>query len=464
MWCATPAATIETRFLFTEPYLQHRVPFPFRHGDGSLSPVRAFGLRPQDDSRFASLRRQAQLLWDNGSRSEGNFEFAVDLCSDCAGRQLVVAVIDRPPSLAAAIERFAVSTPRPLDAHAVLLVPELAGYVDGIELRIGRGGDHVTGSAADRVGRATRHLLVDRPFLLIKRRRDTGTPTFAMWIEDAALLRPFDETQLPNEPPPADRYRMVEVHDDVAIKRLEGRVFHFTRDWGAQWREHLTREELLHCDLYIECKQASEELLRDLVCERVHLEHGMGGPLLRVLPSGETWERALRQSEITLGGPSPDVRLIAIRREPRPPLQLACTYAQHPIERRDNGMHLAAFRQDSCTPDEITTSDLREDAFFVCVTGTTSQHAALPNALAVASWRTIGKVLAGYASGVSSVLVPAGTLPGFGVDGAILRLDKRSPDWTDILASGTLAMYLRTSTARDTSLALIAQKISWDDF
>ena len=462
MWCATPAATIETRFLFSEPYLQHRVPFPFRHADGSLSPVRAFGLRPQDDSRFASLRRQAQLLWDNGSRAEGTFEFAVDLCSDRAERQLVVAVISRPSSLAAAIERFASSTPRSLDGHAVLLVPEVGGYVDGIELRIGRGGDRVSGSVADQVGRPIRHLLVDRPFLLIKRRRDNGTPTLAMWIENAALMRPFDETELPNEPPPPDRHRMVELNDDIAIKRLEGRSFQFTRDWGAQWREHLTREELIHSDLYLECGRASEELLQDVACERVHLEHG--GPLLRILRSGEAWEQTLRHNQLTLRGPSPDVRLIAIRREPRPPLQLACTYAQHPAERRDDGMHLASFRHDSCTPDEITSCDLREDTFFVCITGAVSEQAALPKALAVASWRTIRNVLAGYASGVPSVLVPPDSLPGFGLDGAILRLDKRSRDWADIVTSGTLAMYLRSSTARDTNLALIAQKIPWDFF
>jgi len=457
VWCATPSAAIETRFVFSEPYLQHRVPFPFRHADGSLSPVRAFGLRPQDDSRFASLREQAQLLWDSGSRSEGTFEFAVDLCSNCAERQLVVAVISRPPSLAAAIERFAMTTPRALDGHAVLLVPELAGYVDGIELRIGRGGDRISGSAANRVGRPVRHLVVDRPFLFIKRRRDNGMPTFAMWIENAALLRSFDESELPREPPPPDRHRMVEVQEDIAIKRLEGRTFHFTRDWGAEWREHLTREELIHSDLYIECPRASEELLQDIPCERVQLDHGT---LLRVVRSGEAWEQTLRRNELTLRGPSPDVRLLAIRREPRPPLQLVCTYAQHPTERRDDGMHLASFRQDGCTRDEITSCDLREDTFFVCVTGAVSQHTQ--KALAVASWRTIRNVLAGYASGVSSVLVPA--LPGFGFDGAILRLDKRSPDWSDIVTSGTLAMYLRTSTARDASLALVAQKISWDGF
>jgi len=494
VWCALPSACLRARELFAQPYLQHRVPLAFRHGDGAVSAVSGFGLRPQDDSRFASLRQQARLLFRTGSSCDGSLELAVDLCADSAEQQLVVARSERPKDLMSGWQRVVgrQAGSRPIDSREVLLVPDVCGRVTeaDIELCIDRGGEQVGSELAAILG-GPQTLVFDRPFLLAAKKRSEDQPYLLMWIDDDALLQRFDESTLPDEPAPPDHHRMVEAVGDAAIKTLEGRdnVYsaYFVADSGAQWREHLTREELTHCDLFVEMLpdsldagvvvgdfdtarglSAAQPLPTELVVEKPPaLSQREIGKLIRLLPDGEAWQGILRRNSLAIGirgATASEVRLIAVRRSPRRTPELTWRYVRHPeVQRREDQLHLVSFSWGEPTTDQITSGDLRQDNLLVEVTGTISPELrkALPKALAVASWNDIGGVLTGSADGVVSTVLQrppeAYCVPSGVGEALLLRIEKHGGPWEAIVSGGTLAMFLR-GFAEETRLALVAQK------
>ena len=499
LWCAAADADLDAEALFARSYLPHRVPLAFRDGYGVVSAVSAFGLRPQDDSRFGDLRRQVSVLWQEGSPFDGDLRVAVDLGAG-APVEVVVGLIEHPRSLRSAWDEVLTraASPRPLDSREVLLVPEVRGRTtDGTHIRIGPYGEPASSAMIPIVG-GPRTLSFGRPFFLCARRRTEAQPFLAMWVDDDAVLRPFDVARLPEEPAPPGVDDLVAVGERAARKVLHAQggayVAYFVPDSGAYWREHLTLEELRHGDLYLVCEgvdatdvgaraadvarvdETSWEIspagespgaVRPVDASVAGFDVPVRAAVLRIELEAEARQRLLRRGSLALtwnGPPPTKLTLVAVRHSPRSVPALSSRYVHHPqVTRRDDDMHLVSFSWGKRSLDSITSADLREDAILVEVTGevTAELRASLPGALAVASWDEIAAVLSSASTGVDAIVASAAELPGYEpVPGAVLlRLDKRSSAWPAIVSSGTLAMYLRGLTSA-MHLGLIAHKVA----
>jgi hypothetical protein len=199
-------------------------PLPFKDSQGRVTPVKAFGIRKKDaDQGKPTFRGQVSILFREGE------EFAVDLSQNTRPYQIVVARLGRKATLRAALadleERIARATLKKLDPNlsdgAILLVPNMTWRVEHrfrhlegkrlrnptlppgslldwafqvIEFKLDRHGATLA-SHADVLdwqdGAPEEHFLLDRPYLIVMRRRDLQTPFFVMWVDNAELLRPF---------------------------------------------------------------------------------------------------------------------------------------------------------------------------------------------------------------------------------------------------------------------------------
>jgi hypothetical protein len=234
-------AYIEANLKFTLPYCQSDDPLTFTDSLGNQAQVNAFGILPEDSNSQMRLRRQAQILFMKGGDSMFGqpveppslpFEFALDLCEDSSPSQIIVAVIQREPTLAAALERieneiagygkaqddqYAIIQQEP-GASDVLLVPDMVWQIthrfvelenrrfqnpgldqqsldvaqQDISFRLSRSGAELRSEAKDAYqSMGKNEFILDRPFLVCMRKRGETTPYFVMWVDNAELLSPW---------------------------------------------------------------------------------------------------------------------------------------------------------------------------------------------------------------------------------------------------------------------------------
>jgi hypothetical protein len=223
-----PGALMAFAFLkagarYESEFRDNPVAFEFVDSANNHTQVHAFGLPPDENAgRDVPLaRKQVQLLWMSESR------FAVDLCRDSTPYQIVLAILKRKGTLAQLladeeVERrhSTVGASYRLDEDN-LLVPNMSWRLahhfqelEGPDKTVGKPPGLVIGAAVqeiefklDRRGAQTasgafvyycdggpKLLYFNRPFLIYLKKRTAAQPLFAMWVDSAELMQPWEAT------------------------------------------------------------------------------------------------------------------------------------------------------------------------------------------------------------------------------------------------------------------------------
>jgi hypothetical protein len=227
---------LEARVPFPLPYLQNRQALLFTNGNGTSTEINSFGLPDGDVGAFFKLRDQPRILYFKMSETNWyDLEFALDLCSNSAPSQIIVAKITPQKTLLATIERtereiqgkdtepsgespYIVRHSISLGHNDSLLVPDLNWFVShhfsalenraivndkftgyhfrlaqqDIRFRLGKNGAELKSNASLYAEAASpMHYIIDRPFLVYMKKRGAQTPYFVMWVDNAELLSPF---------------------------------------------------------------------------------------------------------------------------------------------------------------------------------------------------------------------------------------------------------------------------------
>jgi hypothetical protein len=224
-------ARLEASAQFAIPFFDSRQPLNFFDSTGATE-VRAFGIRSEDKFKSHEMRAQVDVLYvtpedERKDDLSGPDEFVLDLSSSSQPNQLIVARIAPRETLAATLAAVDVLVERGQSFHAsmrsfgpndVLLVPEMlwriehrfaelqgnriaGGALDGLEIegarqdirfRLDRSGAELRSEAAMEMAPIPTHYVLDRPFLLIMKKRDAPRPFLVIWVDNAELLRPFE--------------------------------------------------------------------------------------------------------------------------------------------------------------------------------------------------------------------------------------------------------------------------------
>ncbi|MCU0705080.1 MAG: hypothetical protein MUF18_13990 [Fimbriiglobus sp.] len=201
---------VSTRFPY--PYFEYDEPQAFTHADGSISKVRAFGIRSKEAFAYNQLRGQVNVLYlQVTDRGQLGREFAVDI-NATSRDQVILAVTDRKPTLA---EQWAdlsakIAAQKAGGGHTgvmpndTLLVPNIGFRVEHrfrelevgpvaqasqmIQFRLNRNGADLASESAVHLKPTPMHYHCDRPFQVVMKRRDRERPYFLAWIDNAELL------------------------------------------------------------------------------------------------------------------------------------------------------------------------------------------------------------------------------------------------------------------------------------
>ena len=224
---------LEANVGFSIPYFQNRKPLMFTDSGGKKSKISSFGIRSKDDYAYYKLRKQPRVLFRDGDTFDPDLEFAVDLCSDSSPSQIIVARIEREPTLAKALKRLEKGEKQlrkllednpeyaeyqgRIGPNDTLLVPDLFWEIShryselegkhfrnpdlkgqrldiaqqDILFRLDRSGAELKSESKVVCLPVPTHFVLDRPFLICMRKRDSAMPYFAMWVDNADLLSPW---------------------------------------------------------------------------------------------------------------------------------------------------------------------------------------------------------------------------------------------------------------------------------
>ncbi|MCC7491162.1 MAG: hypothetical protein IT204_02380 [Fimbriimonadaceae bacterium] len=199
-------AYLEAAVNFQRPYQDLPQPLPFRTR-GGVRAVQAFGVDPDAPGYDPALPRQAGRLWPADTPAEALPEFILDLDLASQPDQVILAVVSPGSTLAETVAQVLARcgpavTLGPNDRLAVPTMlwklsrrfPELGPAFGGlpgvqmdVEFRLDRAGAAVAAEAL--LPACTPHAYrVDRPFLVLLRRRGLSEPYLALWVADDELL------------------------------------------------------------------------------------------------------------------------------------------------------------------------------------------------------------------------------------------------------------------------------------
>jgi hypothetical protein len=211
---------------FDYPFFDNDGPLEFVDTAGRKTPVGSFGVRWKDDFAYNRLRAQVHILYTPPDRMHdplGMSEFILDPCRTTRPYQIVIARVDRKPTLAETVadvrQKIAVgrnAEPREsrLGPNDVMLIPNISfrvshrfREVEGkpvenpplsglpietamqtVQFRLDRSGVELKAESKIQFKPMPRVFLANRPFLVYLAKRDGGNPFFAMWVENAELL------------------------------------------------------------------------------------------------------------------------------------------------------------------------------------------------------------------------------------------------------------------------------------
>ncbi len=209
---------LEVSSNFKYPYFEYDEPQTFTASDGTPHKVRTFGIRSQEAFRggdVPNLRSQVAVLFQSGEtgRPWQTTAFALDLNANDSRDQIIVAVLERKPTLAEQLadlnERMAnrkraAGSVKGLMDNDTVLVPSIgfrvthhfreleadpiAAAFQMTQFRLNRSGAELKSEAGILVKPIPMHYHCDRPFLVVMKRRDRERPYFVAWIDNAELL------------------------------------------------------------------------------------------------------------------------------------------------------------------------------------------------------------------------------------------------------------------------------------
>jgi hypothetical protein len=221
-------AYLEADVRFSLPYDQNRRPLVFTESGGNKVEVESFGLSAANHNGQDKLWDQPHVLFRKGEPGEHNFAFAIDLCSNSFPSQIVVARTARESTLAAAlahIEKEIAETRELVGLEAVrlhkiqsidtLVVPDfhwaIANHLTDLEgktftnkklkaqrmdvaqqdilFRLDKSGAALRSEAKVYASGIPTDFFLDRPFLVFMKKRGAEMPYFAMWVDNAELMR-----------------------------------------------------------------------------------------------------------------------------------------------------------------------------------------------------------------------------------------------------------------------------------
>lgn len=221
---------LEAKSEFLTPFARSERPIQFSDADDIVHEVRSFGLSYRSEGYLR--RKQAEQVKVLFSESENPFgfesltAFAVDLTADQSDEELIIAVLPRANDLRSMlddlhrrIKKFAPdSNSARLDELDVFDMPNVTFQVDhdfaefqGLDKRVESPGEFqnmeittafqsvnfrldesgatvISESSLDAAASIPRLFIVDRPFLIVMKRRSEELPWFVAWIENAELL------------------------------------------------------------------------------------------------------------------------------------------------------------------------------------------------------------------------------------------------------------------------------------
>jgi len=225
-------AYLEASTRFGIAYFQNKKPLAFTDSSGREMPVSSFGIRPEDDYAYFRLREQPRIYlgaqMDPSTMADGALrphECIVDLDRGSAPTQVVLALVEPKRTMAetlASVERKIATSRIPeqrsgLGPNDVLLVPdvfwrishhfrELEGLKryfqnttlrgqrmdvaqEDIVFRLDRSGAELQAESKTYMAPVPTYYLFKTPFLICMRKRGAARPYFAMWVDNAELLR-----------------------------------------------------------------------------------------------------------------------------------------------------------------------------------------------------------------------------------------------------------------------------------
>jgi hypothetical protein len=215
---------LEASAKFDLPFFNNDDPMPFRDAAGIETPVGSFGIRRKDSYAYHRLRELVRVLYRPKEFAEELTEFVIDPCVTSQPYQVVIARVDRKPTLAetlAEVRKKTVSHPQDeyhtqLSSNDTLLIPNLAFTIrhrfaelegldrlfanpplretylatafQSIRFRLDRSGAELSSESKIHTGPIQRHYIVNRPFLVFLTKRGADRPFFVAWIENAEML------------------------------------------------------------------------------------------------------------------------------------------------------------------------------------------------------------------------------------------------------------------------------------
>jgi hypothetical protein len=222
-------AYLEASMKFGIPYFQNKKTLIFIDSAGKKASVSSFGIPPEDASAYDSLRKQPRVYlgaeMDPRTIVDGSMrprECIIDLDRGSKPTQIILAMVEPKRTMAetlALVERR-IAAPSleenpDLGINDVLLVPDVVWRIshhfrelegrdfqnatlrgqrmdvaqEDIAFRLDRSGAELRAESHMYAASTAMYYVFDRPFLIYLKKRGATRPYFAMWVDNAELLR-----------------------------------------------------------------------------------------------------------------------------------------------------------------------------------------------------------------------------------------------------------------------------------
>ncbi len=194
----------------------------FRDSVGGKTRVKSFGIRKME-ARYDTMRSQVGTFFHDGKG-----HYAIDISTGMSPYQVILACIERGPTLKETLENFdktksSIKQDLAFGSDSILSVPNMEWAIDHryqqligkvaygpklpnliefsealqhVEFRMDRTGVSVSSSMMDVASilngdevHRTGHYIFDQPYVIIVRRRNVSDPIFVMWVDNAELLK-----------------------------------------------------------------------------------------------------------------------------------------------------------------------------------------------------------------------------------------------------------------------------------
>jgi hypothetical protein len=232
-------AYLEANVRFPIPYDQNPQPLVFAEGGGNQVEIHSFGVSKDNHNDRDKIWKQPRVLFRKGEPGDDDFEFALDLCSSSPTSQVVVARIAAQPTLEGALARVEsgiAAMPELIEQRSArsgsrmgdrllefnstdaLWVPDFHWSIShrflqlegseftnaklrgqrmdiaqqDIRFCLDRSGATLRSEAKTEKSAIPTNFFFERPFLVYMKKRGAPIPYFAMWVDNAELLRRRD--------------------------------------------------------------------------------------------------------------------------------------------------------------------------------------------------------------------------------------------------------------------------------